>query len=130
MRIKLLKNALVTAISTENPVTRNTVIESDDEADVGEFKALVAAGYAKETKDAVTGAADEKKKAGISGIDTSDDAHWKALEGNVEAVTEYLGTLDAAGVKRVAKLEASAKGKQRVGVADAAESALSALSEG
>jgi hypothetical protein len=129
MRIKLLTKAIVSSFGQE-PLPRSAVIESTDEAHVAEFKALVAVNYAAETKEAVTHTIDGKaqKAAGISGIDANDDAHWKALEGNIGEVTDYLGTLDADGIKRVAKLEASAKGQQRTGVAAAAEKASAALS--
>lgn len=82
MKIELLKTAMLGG--NTNPIKRGSVIESDNPATIGEYKALVAVGYAKETnkaasKDAqfITPGGNTAPVSGIQG-DAPDKAEAKA----------------------------------------------------
>lgn len=127
MKIKLLTASILAGFA--NALPAGAVVESDEAFKTDEFKALIAVGYAKETKEAVTHKEDgfEPVKP-IIAVDDDDDDDGNdtfeaqegdtdllaVLEGNTKEVTEFLDELDAPALARLAVLES--RGQDRKGV--------------
>lgn len=132
MRIKMSKKA--TVIGFTHTVPKHAVIESDDPAHEAEYKALVAAGLAKKTNEAVsdpnTFASVGGNTPNISGIvkapaEGEGDEYDVILAGTIPEVTEALAGKDEAFLNALAERESAGEG--RVGVGKAIDSALAAL---
>lgn len=132
MKIKMKKMAMVAGFS--QPVPKDTVVESDNPGVIGEFKALIQAGYASPTNEAVSdpewqyrvGSNTPPQVSGIMPKTNPDDAHNALLSGTVADVEAGLASYDDAGLTRLAELEGASE-KPRVGVLSAIDKARSAL---
>jgi len=117
MKIKLLTTIMLAGF--REPVRQGQIVEAQDEADVLEYKALVAAEFAKETKDEPTTSKEAAATTPpISGVTNGDDAALlDILKGNVPAIVAQLDALDADQLARLGELEAA--GADRKGVHEA-----------
>jgi hypothetical protein len=134
MGSKIKTNTSIIVGGFNNVVPAGVVVEAGTPEQEAEFNALVAAGMAKKTNEAVT---DEAKwpttvsasgnvGAPVSGIvPKAADALDGILDGTVDDVKGRLSGLDADSLARLGEMEAA--GKDRVGVHTAIEAATAAL---
>lgn len=142
MRIKLLTASILYGF--KNALASGSVVESDQEIETNEFKALINIGYAKETTEAVTAVADGHTDVLPELIDNGDgtftDPELEALtvdgpvsdelakkiegvlSGTVGEVADELVALDDAELAIARKAEIA--GKNRKGVIDAIDELL------
>jgi hypothetical protein len=138
MKIKMKKTVVVAG--SDKPVPRGVVVQSDNPATIAEYKALVQAGYAAETNEKPTDpekwpstgvGGNTPQVSGIKPKGDDPDAEFNTLlAGNIESISAGLGSYNEAQLQRIAELEASKDGKNRVGVASAVEAAIAALQSG
>ncbi len=135
MRIKMSKIATVAGF--DNAVPKGSVIESDNPAHEAEYKALVAAGLAKVTNEAVSDPNTFLSVGGnsprISGVVEADadseedegDEYDTVLAGSIPDVKAALEGRDEAFLTALDERES--EGKDRAGVHSAIEAAVAAL---
>jgi hypothetical protein len=146
MRIKTTKTVLLSGTG-HRPTVAGTVVDAGgDQARINEFKALITAGYAKETKEAVgvpkrgnqrklTDAAPAKRGDRAEAFDASaahadDEFFNEVVSGTVGDVEANLADLDANGLARLEYLEGQREGGARKGALDAIGKARAALDGG
>jgi hypothetical protein len=148
MRIKTVKPVIISGYSNTRPVPVGTVLDSEgDQTTDMEYKALVKAGRAKETKEAVgepkprnlaklaTGKPATSRRAVTATFDPAaehaDDAFFNdALAGTVDDVKANLDGLDDNALARMEYLEGQREKGPRQGALDAIGKARASLAEG